>query len=76
MVLDGLGLFNRRPDYTSTSMEKLVSWDVVSARHEVAEARAAEREIEEARKKKEELYRQKKPAEVFVDETDDDSETG
>ncbi|KAL9372967.1 hypothetical protein Peur_035211 [Populus x canadensis] len=46
---------NRRPDYTSTSMEKLV----FSARLEVAKARAAEREIEEARKKKEELYRQK-----------------
>ncbi|KAG6753326.1 hypothetical protein POTOM_043382 [Populus tomentosa] len=53
---------NRRPDYTSTSMEKLVSWDVVSARLEVAKARAAEREIEEARKRKEELYRRKKPA--------------
>ena len=52
-----------------------MSWDVVSARLEVAKARAAEREIEEARKRKEELYRRKKPAEVFVDGIDDDSET-
>jgi len=48
---------------------------VFSARLEVAKARAAEREIEEARKKKEELYRQKKPAEDFVDGIGDDSET-
>lgn len=40
---------NRRPDYISTFMEKLVSWDVVSSRLEKAQARAAEREREENR---------------------------
>ncbi|KAL1559345.1 Superoxide dismutase [Salvia divinorum] len=40
---------NRRPDYISTFMEKLVSWDAVSLRLEAAKARAAEREREEER---------------------------
>uniref|UniRef100_A0A7N0T7I2 superoxide dismutase n=1 Tax=Kalanchoe fedtschenkoi TaxID=63787 RepID=A0A7N0T7I2_KALFE len=38
---------NRRSDYISTFMEKLVSWDVVSSRLEAAIARAEEREREE-----------------------------
>ncbi|KAJ6339421.1 hypothetical protein OIU77_007396 [Salix suchowensis] len=69
---------NRRPDYISTFMEKLVSWDAVSARLEVAMARAAEREIEEARKRKEEEegnFTDKEPAEIFIDGVADDSET-
>ncbi|XP_011076548.1 superoxide dismutase [Fe], chloroplastic [Sesamum indicum] len=33
---------NRRPDYISTFMEKLVSWDAVSSRLEAAKARALE----------------------------------
>ena len=45
---------NRRPDYISTFMEKLVSWEAVSARLEKAKALAAEREMEEERRKKEE----------------------
>ncbi|KAK6135575.1 hypothetical protein DH2020_030683 [Rehmannia glutinosa] len=44
---------NRRPDYISTFMEKLVSWDAVNSRLEAAKARAAEREEEEERKKTE-----------------------
>ncbi|XVF54835.1 hypothetical protein PTKIN_Ptkin05aG0213200 [Pterospermum kingtungense] len=35
---------NRRPDYISIFMEKLVSWDAVSARLEKAKAEAAEEE--------------------------------
>ncbi|CAK7336892.1 unnamed protein product [Dovyalis caffra] len=69
---------NRRPDYISTFMEKLVSWDAVSARLEVAKARAAEREIEEARKKKEEEeknFTDKNPPEIFIDGVADDSES-
>jgi len=55
-----------------------VSWDAVSARLEVARARAAEREIEEARKRKEEEegnFTDKEPAEIFIDGVADDSET-
>ncbi|CAN0860658.1 Superoxide dismutase [Fe] 2, chloroplastic [Linum grandiflorum] len=35
---------NRRPDYISTFMEKLVSWEAVSARLVAAKARASKRE--------------------------------
>ncbi|KAI8564427.1 hypothetical protein RHMOL_Rhmol03G0180900 [Rhododendron molle] len=45
---------NRRPDYISTFMENLVSWEAASSRLEKAQARAAEREREEERKKEEE----------------------
>ncbi|KAL0304008.1 UNVERIFIED_CONTAM: Superoxide dismutase [Fe] 2, chloroplastic [Sesamum radiatum] len=44
---------NRRPDYISTFMEKLVSWDAVSSRLEAAKARALEREREEEKKRTE-----------------------
>lgn len=44
---------SRRPDYISTFMEKLVSWDAVSSRLEKAKARVAERDREEERKKEE-----------------------
>lgn len=44
---------NRRPDYISTFMEKLVSWDAVSSRLEAAKARALEREREEEQKRTE-----------------------
>ncbi|GFP89408.1 pentatricopeptide repeat-containing protein at1g02060 chloroplastic [Phtheirospermum japonicum] len=40
---------NRRPDYISTFMEKLVSWDAVSSRLEAAQTLVAEREKEEER---------------------------
>ncbi|KAL2526936.1 Superoxide dismutase [Fe] 2 [Abeliophyllum distichum] len=45
---------NRRPDYLSIFMEKLVSWEAVSSRLDSAKARATEREREEERKKNEE----------------------
>lgn len=45
---------NRRPDYISTFMENLVSWEAASSRLEKAQARDAEREREEERKKEEE----------------------
>ncbi|KAL0316976.1 UNVERIFIED_CONTAM: Superoxide dismutase [Fe] 2, chloroplastic [Sesamum angustifolium] len=44
---------NRRPDYISTFLEKLVSWDAVSSRLEAAKARALEREREEEKKRTE-----------------------
>ncbi|XAR66057.1 Superoxide dismutase [Bertholletia excelsa] len=44
---------NRRPDYISTFLEKLVSWEAVSSRLEKAKAQAAEKEIEDERTKRE-----------------------
>ncbi|KAK4385226.1 Superoxide dismutase [Fe] 2, chloroplastic [Sesamum angolense] len=44
---------NRRPDYISTFLEKLVSWDAVSSRLEAAKAWALEREREEEKKRTE-----------------------
>ncbi|OIT02507.1 PREDICTED: superoxide dismutase [Fe], chloroplastic-like [Nicotiana attenuata] len=67
---------NRRPDYISIFMEKLVSWEAVSSRLEVAKARAAERE-EEERKKREEEEEYKAGGEViemYVESTDSDAE--
>ncbi|MBA0757157.1 hypothetical protein Gotri_020269, partial [Gossypium trilobum] len=72
--------FNRRPDYISVFMEKLVSWETVNARLEKAKARAAEREMEEERRRKEE--EEGKPTneeddddlEMYVDNDNDDSE--
>ncbi|XP_031277304.1 superoxide dismutase [Fe], chloroplastic [Pistacia vera] len=45
---------NRRPDYISIFMDKLVSWEAVSRRLEIAKALLVEREKEEARKEREE----------------------
>lgn len=45
---------NRRPDYISVFMDKLVSWEAVSSRLEKAKAVIAEREKEEERKRREE----------------------
>lgn len=45
---------NRRPDYISIFLEKLVSWEAVSLRLESAKAQAAEREREELKKRENE----------------------
>ncbi|XP_048127276.1 superoxide dismutase [Fe], chloroplastic isoform X3 [Rhodamnia argentea] len=42
---------SRRADYVSMFMEKLVSWETVSARLEMAKAQVAEREREEEKRK-------------------------
>ncbi|XP_016501180.1 superoxide dismutase [Fe], chloroplastic-like [Nicotiana tabacum] len=68
---------NRRPDYISIFMEKLVSWEAVSSRLEVAKAKAAEREEEEERKKREKEEEYKAGGEVremYVESTDSDAE--
>ncbi|KAK2400395.1 Fe superoxide dismutase [Trifolium repens] len=44
---------NRRPDYISVFIDKLVSWEAVSSRLEKAKAVIAEREREEERKRRE-----------------------
>lgn len=45
---------NRRADYISTFMDKLVSWETVSSRLAVAKAKAEEREKQEERRRQEE----------------------
>jgi Fe-Mn family superoxide dismutase len=57
-------------------MEKLVSWEAVSSRLEIAKARASEREHEEERKKREEEEKkaEKEAVEMYVDGVTDDSE--
>ena len=37
---------NRRPDFISVFMEKLVNWDAVSARYEAAKTAAAQKQEE------------------------------
>lgn len=66
----------RRPDYISIFMEKLVSWEAVSSRLEIAKARATEREEEEKRKKedKEVGNSDNEAVEMYVDSKSDDSE--
>ncbi|KAH7516886.1 hypothetical protein ACOSQ2_000236 [Xanthoceras sorbifolium] len=68
---------NRRPDYISVFMDKLVSWEAVSYRLEIAKARAAEREMEEERRKREEEDEQEsdgEAVEMYLDSDADDSE--
>lgn len=57
-------------------MEKLVSWEAVSSRLEIAKARATEREEEEKRKKedKEVGNSDNEAVEMYVDSKSDDSE--
>lgn len=57
-------------------MDKLVSWEVVSKRLEIAKARATKREIEEERRKKEEEEEnsEDEAVEVYVDGDESESE--
>lgn len=66
----------RRPDYISIFMEKLVSWEAVSSRLEIAKAQATEREEEEKRKKEEKEVgnSDNEAVEMYVDSKSDDSE--
>ncbi|KAH0702396.1 hypothetical protein KY290_017686 [Solanum tuberosum] len=68
---------NRRPDYISIFMEKLVSWEAVSSRLEAAQAQAAEREKEEERKKREEEEEYQAGNEIremYVETTDSEAD--
>ncbi|OVA12718.1 Manganese/iron superoxide dismutase [Macleaya cordata] len=68
---------NRRPDYISVFMDKLISWEAVSSRLEMAKARAIERELEEERKRREEdedVTDDSEPVEMFLDSETEDSE--
>ena len=59
-------------------MEKLVSWEAVSSRLEIAKARAVEREREEEIRKREQeeaKASESEGAEMYVDNNSDESET-
>lgn len=68
-------LQNRRADYVSIFIEKLVSWDIVSSRLDIAMARAAERAREDERKRREDDVEitNSEAVEMYVD-GDNDSE--
>lgn len=68
---------NRRPDYISIFMEKLVSWDAVNSRLQMAKAKASEREKEEERRKMEEEGQtaDNEAVEMYLESEADDSET-
>ncbi|PIN26917.1 Manganese superoxide dismutase [Handroanthus impetiginosus] len=73
-----LDFLNRRPDYISTFMKKLVSWDAVSSRLEAAKAQAAEREREEERRKTEyegENQTESEAVEMYMESDSDSSES-
>ncbi|KAF8380631.1 hypothetical protein HHK36_028120 [Tetracentron sinense] len=66
---------NRRADYISVFMEKLVSWEIVSYRLEMAKARANEREEERKREEEEENMSDIEAVEMYLDSETDESET-
>lgn len=67
---------SRRADYVSMFMEKLVSWETVSARLEMAKAQVAEREREEEKRKYEEDNENSSngAVEMYLDSDTEDSE--
>ncbi|XP_056860931.1 superoxide dismutase [Fe] 2, chloroplastic isoform X2 [Raphanus sativus] len=62
---------NRRVDYISTFMEKLVSWETVSTRLESAMARAAQRE-QEGTETEEEENLDDEESEVYLDDASEE----
>ncbi|XP_020114012.1 superoxide dismutase [Fe], chloroplastic isoform X2 [Ananas comosus] len=68
---------NRRADYVSTFLDKLVSWEVVSSRLENAINRATERaKVDEKRRQDDDVEAtSRKPVEMYLDSDNDDSET-
>lgn len=68
---------NRRPDYISTFMEKLVSWEAASYRLEIAKSRSAERDREAERRRKEEedeILAGSEATEMYLQSETEDSE--
>ncbi|XP_072963034.1 superoxide dismutase [Fe], chloroplastic isoform X2 [Typha angustifolia] len=67
---------NRKADYVSIFLDKLVSWDIVSCRLDSAVERAAERskEDEERRQGDNVELSSRKPVEMYLDSENDDSE--
>lgn len=69
-------LQNRRADYVSIFLEKLVSWEVVSDRLDVAIERAAERAREDETRRQEDdaAVTHSEAVEMYLDSDTDDSE--
>ncbi|KMZ76109.1 Mn/Fe superoxide dismutase family [Zostera marina] len=66
---------NRREEYISIFMEKLVSWDVVSSRLEIAMERAAERAREkDTKEENEHTQGDDEGEEMYLDSENEDSE--
>ncbi|KAK1261874.1 hypothetical protein QJS04_geneDACA008718 [Acorus gramineus] len=67
---------NRQADYVQIFMDKLVSWETVSARLEIAMTRAAERarEEEKQREEDEDDMLDSEAVEMYLDSDNDDSE--
>ncbi|KAF3793027.1 Superoxide dismutase Fe 2 [Nymphaea thermarum] len=60
----------KRPEYVSVFMEQLVSWESVSARLEIAKAKAEERareEEERIRKEETQEWENREPVEMYMD---------
>uniref|UniRef100_A0A1D1ZJQ8 superoxide dismutase n=1 Tax=Anthurium amnicola TaxID=1678845 RepID=A0A1D1ZJQ8_9ARAE len=68
---------NRKSDFVSTFMEKLISWEVVCSRLEVAMALAAERAREDERRRKEAdevIMGDNEAVEMYLDSDNDEPE--
>lgn len=65
---------NRRLEYISVFMDRLVSWEAVSFRLEQAKAQVAEREREDERKRREEEEETLTPREATTEEIYPDSD--
>ncbi|XP_042432072.1 superoxide dismutase [Fe], chloroplastic-like [Zingiber officinale] len=66
---------NRRADFVSVFVEKLVSWEVVSHRLRIAMEQAAERARKETREDDDEEATRSDAVEMYLDNESDDSET-
>lgn len=70
-----LHLQNRRADFVSVFVEKLVSWEVVSRRLHIAMEQAVERAPEEMREDDDEEVTRSDAVEMYLDSESDVSET-
>ncbi|XP_074568348.1 superoxide dismutase [Fe], chloroplastic isoform X2 [Curcuma longa] len=66
---------NRRADFVSVFVEKLVSWEVVSHRLQIAMEQAVETGREEMREDDDEEVPRSETVEMYLDSESDDSET-
>lgn len=74
---DSLKLFflqNRRPDYISTFVSNLISWEAADSRLQKAKVEAAER-AKEKEKKKEKKKAKGSDEEVYVDSSSSESDS-
>ena len=65
---------NRRPDYISTFVSNLISWEAADLRLQKAKIEAAER-VKEKEKKKEKKKDEDSDEEVYVDNSSSESDS-